>query len=108
MNDLTGGLGIPREEIVAKLKAELVDLLELDSPETAHTIDSINEDTRLVEDLDIDSLGMVDLVMTIEDCFDITLDTNIDLSEFKTIGDVVNALDRPPPTEQNPSAARSA
>lgn len=108
MNDLSGGLGIPREEIVAKLKAELVNLLELDSAETADTIDTINEDTRLVEDLDIDSLGMVDLVMTIEDCFDITLDTNMDLSEFKTIGDVVNALEKPQSTEQNPSTARSA
>ena len=105
MNDLSGGLNIPREEIMTKLKAELVELLALESPNTKDAIDTINEDTRLVEDLDIDSLGMVDLVMTVEDCFDITLQTNFDLSEFKTIGDVVDALVRLKPPQCNSSAA---
>ena len=98
MSDLAGSPGISRTEIVARLKSELVELLCLESP------DAINEETRLIEDLDIDSLGMVDLVMQIEDCFDIVLPTNSDLSKIKTFGDVVDLLDKPQQTVLNSTA----
>lgn len=99
MNDLAGSPDISRTEIVARLKNELVELLCLESP------DAINEETLLVEDLDIDSLGMVDLVMQIEDCFDIVLPTSSDLSKIKTFGDVVDLLDKPQQAELNSIAA---
>lgn len=104
MNDLSADLGIPRDEILARLKAELADLLALDSPDSNSEV-TISEETRLVEDLDIDSLGMVDLVMRVEDCFDVTLPTNFDLSQFKTLGDIVNVLDGPQQSECGSRAA---
>jgi len=88
MINLAANPGIPREEIVTRLKTELVELLCLESS------NAINEETRLAEDLDIDSLGMVDLVMQIEDCFNVVLPTNSDLSTIKTFGDVVDLLDK--------------
>lgn len=99
MSNLAGSPGISRAEIVARLKNELVELLCLESP------DSINDETRLVEDLDIDSLGMVDLVMQIEDCFDVVLPTNSDLSKIKTFGDVVDLIENPQLNKLNPTAA---
>lgn len=86
MNDLAGKADAVRAEIVTKLKGEITELLCLESSE------GIDEDTRLVEDLSIDSLGMVDLVMQVEDSFEVSLPTNSDLSRIKTIGDVVDLL----------------
>jgi acyl carrier protein len=86
MNDSAGNPAALRTEIVTKLRGEIAELLCLESSE------GINETTRLVEDLDIDSLGMVDLVMQIEDSFEVSLPTNSDLSQIKTIGDVVDLL----------------
>lgn len=86
MNDLAGNSSVARNEIVTKLKREIAELLCLESS------DGIDENTRLVEDLNIDSLGMVDLVMQVEDSFDVSLPTNSDLSQIKTIGDVVDML----------------
>ncbi|MCI0732346.1 MAG: acyl carrier protein [Methylococcaceae bacterium] len=86
MNDLAGNPGTAREEIVTKLKGEIAELLCLESS------DGIDENTRLVEDLNVDSLGMVDLVMQVEDSFEVSLPTNSDLSRIKTIGDVVDML----------------
>lgn len=86
MNDLAGKVAASRSEIVAKLRGEIAELLCLESCEGIH------ENTRLVEDLDIDSLGMVDLVLQVEDSFEVSLPTNSDLSQIKTIGDVVDLL----------------
>jgi acyl carrier protein len=95
MNDLAGNPGALRNEIVTKLKGEIAELLCLESS------DGIDENTRLVEDLDIDSLGMVDLVMQVEDSFEVSLPTNSDLSRIKTIGDVVDLLTQQQKTELN-------
>ncbi len=88
MIDPAGDPAALRTEIVTKLRGEIAELLCLESSE------GIDETTRLVEDLDIDSLGMVDLVMQIEDSFEVSLPTNSDLSQIKTIGDVVDLLTR--------------
>ncbi len=95
MNDLAGNPAASRTEIVTKLKGEIAELLCLESS------DGIDENTRLVEDLDIDSLGMVDLVMQVEDSFEVSLPTNSDLSRIKTIGDVVDLLAQNRKTELN-------
>ncbi|MGH8549361.1 MAG: acyl carrier protein [Methylococcales bacterium] len=95
MNDRAGNAGAARKEIVTKLKGEIAGLLCLES------CDGIDENTRLVEDLNIDSLGMVDLVMQVEDSFEVSLPTNSDLSRIKTIGDVVDLLTQHRKTELN-------
>ncbi len=52
----------------------------------------INEDTSITEDLGADSLDMVELMMTVEEEFDITIKDS-DAHLFKTVGDVVNYID---------------
>ena len=52
----------------------------------------MNENTDIVNDLGADSLDVVDLVMTLEDEFDIEIPDE-DIENFHTVGDVVNYLE---------------
>ena len=76
-----------REEILTGLRAEVVELLDLESP------DEIHEKSRLTEDLGLDSLAMVDLVTMVEERFSIKLATNTDLTTIETVGDVIDVLE---------------
>ena len=48
---------------------------------------TINENTRIIEDLGADSLDVVELLMTLEDDYGITIPDD-EIQEIKTIGDV--------------------
>ena len=65
-------------EKVAAILAEQLDAEE----------DAITLDTSLVDDLGADSLDVVDLVMTLEDEFDMEIPDE-DITEVRTVGDVV-------------------
>ena len=49
------------------------------------------EDSRLIEDLGMDSIGMMMLSMSIEDEFGVTFDAPV---TFKTVRDVLNYLEK--------------
>lgn len=52
----------------------------------------ITEDSNLVEDLDADSLAVVDLVMSIEDAFNVEIpDTEVE--NLKTVGEIVQFIE---------------
>lgn len=55
--------------------------------------DSITEDTRIVEDLSADSLDVVELVMTLEEGYNIII-TNDEASELKTVGQIVAFIEK--------------
>lgn len=55
--------------------------------------DDINEKTRFVEDLQADSVRLLEIVMDVEEEFDIELDDE-KLSELKNVEDVVNEIGR--------------
>ena len=69
-------------EKVAAILAERLDAEE----------DAITLDTSLVDDLGADSLDVVDLVMTLEDEFDMEIPDE-DITEVRTVGDVVKYLE---------------
>lgn len=52
----------------------------------------VNEDTNIIDDLGADSLDIVELMMTVEEEFDITIEDS-DAQLFKTVGDVVNYIE---------------
>ena len=54
--------------------------------------DSLNMDTAFVEDLGADSLDLVELMMSIEEEFDIGEIDEEDLQGLKTVGDCVRYL----------------
>lgn len=50
---------------------------------------NVNETTRLREDLNVDSLDAVELIMELEDTFNIKI-ADDEAQQLKTIGDIVN------------------
>jgi len=51
----------------------------------------LTRETDLIADLEVDSVSVLDLVMDIEDNYDISIPVNI-ISEIKTIGELVDAI----------------
>ena len=54
--------------------------------------DDITADTVLLEDLDADSLDLIDLAMSLEDCFEVEVPDE-ELENFKTVGDIVKHIE---------------
>ncbi len=55
--------------------------------------DAIREDTRILEDLGADSLDLVEMVMTLEEGYNIII-TNEIAGGMATVGDVVAFIDK--------------
>ncbi len=51
----------------------------------------LTRDTDLVADLEIDSVSVLDIVMDIEDSYDLSIPVNT-ISETRTIGELVDAI----------------
>ncbi len=68
-----------------KVKAILVDQLDVEE-------DKVTMDASIIEDLGGDSLGVVDLVMALEDEFDIEINED-QYENFKTVGDIVKYIE---------------
>ncbi|MBR4725536.1 MAG: acyl carrier protein [Lachnospiraceae bacterium] len=74
------------EEILANLK----DIMKLLRPDADLAL--INEDTRLIEDLGMDSLFMLMMAMQSEKVFSIHFDS-MDTSKLETVGDVCRYIE---------------
>ena len=67
-----------------KIKAIIAEVLNIDA-------DSITEDTNFVYDLCADSLDIFQIIMGIEEEYDIELD-NESVEQIQTVGDAVEAI----------------
>ncbi len=70
--------------VFEKIKEILAEQLDADAEE-------MTMDTKIAEDLDADSLDVVELLMSIEDEFDVKIPDE-EIENFKTIGDVVEYI----------------
>ena len=73
-----------REEAVSALREVAVEVLSVDSA-------TVQEDARFKEDLDADSLDLVELVMGLEERFDISVPEE-DLDGVATVGQAVDLV----------------
>lgn len=67
-----------------KLKAIIADVLNIDTGD-------ITEDTTFVDDLGADSLDVFQIIMGIEEEYDIEID-NETVEQIQTVGDAVEAI----------------
>jgi acyl carrier protein len=70
-----------REEILDKVKAVVVDQLNVEEEEVV-------DDASFIDDLGADSLGIVELVMALEEEFGVSIPDE-DAEGIKTVGDAV-------------------
>ena len=73
-----------REEVVVALREVAVEVLSVDP-------DAVVEGARFKEDLDADSLDLVELVMGLEERFDISVPEE-DLEDVTTVGQAVDLV----------------
>jgi len=84
MNAMTGDVTLDYPQIVAEICAELTTL-------TQGRVE-VGEDTDLLGDLGLDSLQVMNLMLQIEDRFDISIPVNI-LPDVKTVQDLAMQID---------------
>lgn len=73
-----------REQVSERLTAVLVSELGLDASK-------INDEAHFEEDLDVDSLGVVELLMALEDEFDVKIPDE-DAESIMTVGQAVDLV----------------
>jgi acyl carrier protein len=73
-----------REEILEKVKSVVVDQLNVEE-------DEVVDDASFIDDLGADSLGIVELVMALEEEFGISIPDE-DAENIKTVGNAVSYI----------------
>lgn len=73
-----------RAEVLQVLREKAVEMLEVEA-------DQVQEDKSFVEDLQVDSLSLVELTMELEDTFGVELPEE-ELVDVKTIGAFVDVI----------------
>ena len=72
------------EKILEKLKEIIASIMKTD-------VSGVSRESRLKEDLRADSLEKINMLMALEEAYDIEMDEEEALT-FKTVGDVVDYL----------------
>jgi acyl carrier protein len=57
------------------------------------TVDDISPDSHFINELNINSANLVDIVLDVEDAFDITLE-NDDMDQMQTVSDAMAIIDK--------------
>lgn len=74
------------EEILTALASIVNEVADVDT-------DKVQLDKSFVDDLDVDSLSMVEIIYACEEQFDISIPDD-DAKTLKTVGDAVNYIER--------------
>jgi acyl carrier protein len=74
-------------DVVHKLRGVFRDYLKIESDSGV-----VAPDTRLREDLKIDSLALVDLVILVEEAFSVEIPSTFNADEVRTVGDVADLV----------------
>ncbi len=78
---------LTRQEIIDKLK----DILLAANDNNVSLVENCTEQSRLVEDFGLSSVGVLYIVIAVEEEFGIRFD-NVGMADFETLGDVVDYI----------------
>lgn len=78
-----------RSDIVAKL----ADVMQMAMPGTQLDAANLSESASLVNDLGLSSVGVLYVVIAIEEFFNIRFD-DVGFADFKTVGDVIDYIEK--------------
>lgn len=82
-------MAMSRNEIIEKL----TDVMKLAMPASTLDLSTLKEDAHLVNDLGLSSVGVLYVVIAIEEFFGIRFD-DVGFADFKTIGDVIDYIEK--------------
>lgn len=77
-----------RIEITEKLR----DVLKMAMGNNTEALDTCTENSNLITDLGLNSVGILYVVIAIEEFFNIRFD-NVGFGDFKTVGDVIDYIE---------------
>lgn len=70
----------------------LRDIIKVYLPEDV-SVDAISEESHFIDELNINSANLVDIVLDVEDAFDIILE-NEDMDKMLTVNDALQIIDK--------------
>ena len=76
-----------------EIKEKLMDVMKIAAPSKDIDLDGLTEQSTLVNDIGLSSVGVLYIVIAIEEFFDIRFD-DVGFADFKTIGDVIDYIER--------------
>lgn len=79
---------LSRKEILEKLQEIMVSINDSEREK----LESTTEDSRLIEDVGLNSVGMLYLVIVIEESFQIKFE-DVGMASFNTIGNVIDYIE---------------
>ena len=82
-------MAMSRSEIIEKLS----DVMKLAMPASDLDISKLTEDSNLITDVGLSSVGILYVVIAIEEFFQIRFD-DVGFADFKTIGDVIDYIEK--------------
>lgn len=75
-----------------EIKEKLEEIMLMAMPDAADVINNCTEDSDLNTDLGLNSVGMLYIVIAIEEFFSMVFE-NVNFADFKTVGDVINYVE---------------
>ena len=75
-----------------EIKEKLFDVMQMAMPNATFDADSLQDDADLSTDIGLSSVGILFVVIAIEEFFGVRFD-NVGFSDFKTIGNVLDYIE---------------
>ena len=77
-----------RQQILDKLK----EILSFSIADSSEMLDKCTEESDLATDLGLNSVGMLYMVISIEEAFQVSF-SNVNFADFRTVGDVIDFIE---------------
>ena len=75
-----------------EIKAKLADVMRMAMPDYTGNAETMDENASLVNDLGLSSVGVLYVVIAIEEFFNVRFD-NVGFGDFKTVGEVIDYIE---------------